>query len=145
MKFLSLEFITVTTGGTAMSPRSGVKDSVVTKIKQVVGKGGPLWGGWSIDRKDAAPGTAIFVMLHQGRPMSRNMVVWTRQASDQAWEEVEAQAPDGVVLHRPRGVPWLAADLLPGSLQVAMSAPNVLMELADAERCVAWAILENEA
>jgi hypothetical protein len=137
-----MEFITITTGATAMSSRSEVSDNVVAIIRAAIAGDGNLFAGWSVSFDDwlseGAPGCAMFVMQHQQMPLSRCCVCWEAAASERAWETIEQSAPPEVVLHRPRGVPWLAVDLLPSVLDVPKER---LLELADAERCVAWALI----
>lgn len=141
----AMEFITITTGATAMSSRSEVSDNVVAIIRAAIAGDGNLFAGWSVlfDVKSAPfEGCAMFAMAHQQMPLSRCCVCWEAAASERAWETIEQTAPPEVVLHRPRGVPWLAVDLLPSVLDVPKER---LLELADAERCVAWALIEKKS
>jgi hypothetical protein len=142
----AMEFITLTTGATAMSSRNEVADSVIAQIGQALAADGTLWAGWSVTlsstitsyaRIDRGAGAAGFLMTLHDVAMSRCMVCWDKTVSDEAWETVQEAVPEQVVVHRPRGVPWLAVAILPGVLQ----HPMQLMELADAERCVAWALI----
>jgi len=137
-----MEFITLTTGATSISLRSEVGDDIVRAIRKALTGGGELWAGWAVklDRRD---GWATFELLHRGRALSRSFVCWTPEASAKLWEVAEALAPERVVLHRPRGVPWLAAAILPGAIALVTTEPHLLLELADAERCIAWAVIEE--
>ena len=138
----AMEFITLTTGAVAMSPRSDVDPDVLRKIKAALRTGdGVLWAGWSV-RPLACPydGT-VWDMLCDGVAVSRCWLAGQGTASDDLWEMAEQAAPPQVVLHRPRGVPWLAVAILPDAIPLLEAQPLRLMEVADAERCVAWAIL----
>jgi len=137
-----MEFITLTTGATSLSLRSEVGDDIVRAIRKALAGSSELWAGWSAE-VERGPGWATFIIRYQGMAMSQSFVCWEAEASDSLWELAEMLAPPRVVLHRPRGVPWLAAALLPGSVALVTTAPHVLLELADAERCIAWATIEE--
>jgi hypothetical protein len=138
----AMEFITLTTGGASMSPRSGVADDVVERIRHALARDGNLWAGWSVELDKSPRGAVSFRLLLHDVPLSRCMVVWDEAVSDLAWETVQEAVPDRVVVHRPRGVPWLAVDILPAAIAPTTPA-EALMELADAEQCVAWTLIEG--
>jgi len=49
--------------------------------------------------------------------------------------------PD-VRLTKPAVPPWLAAGLLPDGMALLGNQSDLMLELGDFERCVAWALLE---
>jgi hypothetical protein len=138
----AMEFITLTSGATSMSSRSEVADTIVAEIRKSLGSKlrGKLWAGWSVIIDTTAPGAACFLLLLHDIILSRCAVCWDAAVSDGAWEIVQDAVPDKVVVHRPRGVPWLAVDL---QLSAVLQHPDRLLQLADAERCVAWALIEG--
>jgi len=137
-----MEFITLTTGAASITLRSEVGDDIVRAIRAALAGDGELWAGWSV-KLDRHAGWATFEVLHRGVALSRCFLCLSADASAELWELAEVIAPDKVVLHRPRGVPWLAAAILPSALDIVQTRPLLLLQLADAERCVAWAVLEE--
>jgi hypothetical protein len=134
----AMEFITLTTGATYMSGRDEVTDGVIEQIGHALAADGTLWAGWSV-KCEQAPGGAAFIMLMHDVAVAQCMLCWDQTVSDETWEVVQNHVPDRVVAHRPRGVPWLAVSILPAAV---LQYPDKLMELADAERCVAWTLLD---
>ena len=136
----AIEHITITTGATRMSPRSEVAPTIIARLRHAIRIRTPLYG-WTIVREASAEGTHVYRLEHGGAAVARCWLCTSAAASDATWEAAAAHVADErVVLHRPRGTPWLAAALLPGALQVS---PDVLMQAGDLERCVAWALLES--
>jgi hypothetical protein len=139
----AIEFITLTSGGTTVSARSEVEGDVIQRIQHaLVQEAGRLWGGWVVTQIQGPVGGFVYDMSVDGIHMSRCWLCTEDAASDVMWETCEGSAPPTVVLHRPRGVPWLAIALQPSAiLAFAKGDPQKLLELADAERCVAWALI----
>jgi hypothetical protein len=48
----------------------------------------------------------------------------------------------GVRLTKPTALPWFAVGLLPDGMAL-LGEPDLMFELGDFERCVAWALLEG--
>jgi hypothetical protein len=141
---LTIEHITLTTGAVRISPRSEVDDEAIARIVVAMRSGGRLWGGWSVAVTPLAPGAWRYTLRQAGAPVVTCWLCADAGASDATWEAASDPAhlaDERVILHRPRGVPWLAVALLPAALTVA---PQHLHEAGDAERCVAWAILARK-
>jgi hypothetical protein len=138
-----MEFVTLTTGGTTMDRRSDIADHVITKIQAGIQAGGELWAGWSVRLGPSHPTSHVYQMLLNGQVLSACFLCIDKSASDMMWEAAEQLAPQEVVLARPRGVPWLAIALLPKAIELMQNGQaQRLLELADAERSVAWALIE---
>jgi hypothetical protein len=150
----AFEHITLTTGATRMSRRSEVGPGIPSKVARCIAAGGDLWAGWSVTvetilpdapgRDAAGPGGWVFDALHSGRRVVRCWLCRLPELSDQLWEDASGQPLEGgVVLRRPRGVPWLAAWLDHENVVELIATPDVLMQAGDLERCVAWALLDG--
>jgi len=143
----AFEQITVTTGATRMSARSEVDNDVVRDIADELRKGdGKLWDtGWRVKlHLHPMPGAQEFVLAHHGIDIARCWLCLTREGSGALWEMATGNLPDErVTLARPKGVPWLAAAVL--VTPSYLPDPFVLIECGDLERCVAWALIEEEA
>lgn len=139
----AMPYVTLTTGGTIITRRSEVAPRIIDDIRRAVGLTGgeiaPLWSVAVSPGDDAA--SARYVMIHEGRALARCWLCVQPAASDTLWEDAQEAAPDQVVVARPRVVPWLATALnLEGLMAIT---PDVLMQLGDATRCVAWAIYDE--
>lgn len=140
-----LEFITVTTGSTTMNARADSPDAMVAEMKRVI-KPTPMMrvpGGFGC-KVTAGDGAWAYSLFRGGFPVSTCIVCWDAAVSDTVWEIAQQEAPDTVVLHRPRGVPWLSARIEPTAI-VAMPEAMEIVALAQTELAIAWAILEREA
>ncbi len=144
-KVNTFEFITLTSGGTNMSSRSEVDAEIIANIRTALARDGVLWAGWSVRVLSQTPMATVFQMLLNGTPLSDCWLCIDATVSDALWEELEPQVPPSVVVHRPRGVPWLAVALVVEALPEMLARPHRLMELGDAERCVAWAFLAEKS
>jgi hypothetical protein len=66
-------------------------------------------------------------------------------SSDDIWEAAaDSGIDDWVQLVRPRGQVRLAAAIIAEALAQVVEHPYVLPEAGDLERCVAWAIIDQE-
>ena len=129
----TMEFVTLTTGSTTMARRADiVPDTMLVSASLLAGG---TAGGWSTTL-DAGQG---FVVAHEGRDVVRCLLCADRARSDILWEAAEALAPPAVVLHRPRGTPWLAVALLPGAFLLPR---ELLLALPWLELGIAWCLLE---
>ena len=161
--FRSIEHITLTTGGVRMSPRSEVEEDTIRRIVAAMragGKtkpdgllpantdnvqvraGGKLWAGWSVRVQPLGPGAWRYDLAQQDTTVVACWLCAEKATSDEIWEQAieHSTLDEHAVVARPRGVPWLAVTLLPSAL--LMSAEQIGMA-GDAERCIAWAILER--
>lgn len=141
----AFEHITITTGATRMSPRSEVDDETIAMIRAALARDGVMGEtGWRVHLLETPPGGRAFDLAYRGSLVVRCWLCTDRSASDAMWEAASAVVPDEHVrLARPRGSPWLAASLLPGSVALLIKSRGALMEAGDLERCVAWALLED--
>lgn len=144
-----IEHITLTSGAVRMSPRAEVRDDVVAEVARLMRTGGRLPGGWSVRVQPLEAGAWRFRLAVGLVPVVDCWLCASAEASDATWEAATAEgvADERVVLHRPRGVPWLAAALCPAGV-AALSAGALTVDdlraAGDAERCVAWAILSRD-
>jgi len=139
----AIEHITITTGATRMSARSEVDDETVRHLQRAIAEGSPLGDGWMYQAQPLLGCTQawVFDLVCVGAPVVRSWLCADSKQTDAMWARASEEPIDErVVLHRPRGVPWLACALLPGALSIG---PEILMMAGDLERCVAWALLEG--
>lgn len=144
----SLEHITITTGAARLSPRAEVDPETIARIRRSLGpSGGDLWAGWSVRRIGPAPaGTWVWDLLHDGRRIVACWLCAERRQSEMLWDLASRVGGiPGTRLHRPTGVPWLAAALVPppAILSDPVVFADILHEAGDLERCVAWALLPD--
>jgi hypothetical protein len=116
---LTLTHLTTNTGHTRLSPRAEVSNEIIAMLKPVLARGGGEIKG-------------LHIVLH---PRDRD----GRTAFDIGWER---GAPDvSCVLTCDAPGEWtLTATILPHALTLGV---ELLGMLGDAERCVAWALLES--
>ncbi len=138
----AIEHITITTGATRMSARSEVNDETVRHRQRAIAEGSPLGYNWTYQAQPLLGCTQawVFDVVCEGAPVVRSWLCADGKQTDAMLARASEEPIDErVVLHRPRGVPWLACALLPGALS---AGPEILMMVGDLERCVAWALLE---
>ncbi|WP_454917259.1 hypothetical protein [Xanthobacter sediminis] len=136
-----IEHVTVTTGGSRISPRSEVSNGVVALIRTSLAdhEGQLADTGWRIDLIPSPPGGHIYDLIYRGARIARCWLCIDAEAADYIWLAATAGAPAGTRLHRPMTLPWLAAGLMDGAVT---AGPDALMTAGDLERCVAWALIE---
>ena len=134
----SLDHITTTTGAARRSPREEVSSNVIAALSAAIIRGGHVGAGWHVGA-EPKPGGWVYTLTHQGAAISRCWLCRDAAHTDELWSEASGAAPDTTLLTKPGGVPWLAAEILPG----ALAAPEHLIAAGDLERCVAWALLES--
>lgn len=143
----AFEHITIMTGAARRSLRSEVADEVVAQIRTALAADGRLWAGWSVRIVPSPSGTYVYDLLHDGRRIAACWLCLDRNKSESLWDLASrAGALPGTRLHRPAGVPWLAAQLAP-DLDASNPTNLVLLatamsEVGDVERCVAWALID---
>ena len=120
--------ITLNSGDERISPRSEVRDVVVEMLKPIVDAGGGEISGLYILMEAAN----VFTLGWQAdTPAVRCYLA--KEPNPALWKQTEGEG------YEPTG-PWLAVRLLPDALQCTTEQ---VMMLGDAERCVAWAIIET--
>ncbi len=124
----ALIHVTLNSGDTRISPRSEDYDDAIEMIKPIVAGGGGELAGIHILMEAAG----IFTLGWQpGAPAVRCYLAKGPNAA--LWKQAGGEGSE------PTG-PWLAVRLLPDALQ---GTTDQIMMLGDAERCVAWAIIET--
>jgi hypothetical protein len=124
----SLTHITLNSGDARISPRSEACNDAIQIIKPIVAAGGGEVGGLHITMEAAD----VFTLGWQANvPAVRCYLA--KQPNPTLWTQTGGQGRE------PTG-PWLAVRLLPGALQCTT---DQVMMLGDAERHVAWSIIET--
>jgi hypothetical protein len=120
--------ITLNSGDERISPRSEVSDETIAILKPVVAAGGGEIAGLHILMEAAD----VFTLGWQAdTPAVRCYLA--EEPNPTLWKQTEGEGSE------PTG-PWLAVRLLFGALQCTTEQ---VMTLGDAERCIAWAIMET--
>ena len=138
----ALTHLTLTSGHARTSPRSEVTDDVIRMLAPIVGAGGGEIHGLRLALERGGDPALFSLGWGEGAPAVR--CVLSASGSPVAWDAALRIARDsGVVrdLAEPPP-PWLAIAVLPAALALD---PERLAMLGEAERCVAWAILEGAA
>lgn len=140
----SIEHVTITTGAARRSDRREVSSEVIDKVREsIANHGGKLWDtGWSVALLRSPEGGHVYDLAHEGKAIVSCWLCVDDAVSDDMWRAVSSGAPPKIKLSKPDRAPWLAVSLLPDAVEIALRAPAVLMEAADLERCVAWALIE---
>lgn len=142
-----LQHLTLTSGDLRPSPRSEVADDIVAMLRPIVRAGGgvlrdlritlsapPPWlGGVEYDLGWSEDPTAPDVRGVLCWSPAEHAAWWGAARALTAWLRLAAPA-------EPPTTPWLAVAIQPTALS---RTPDQLAMLGDAERCVAWAILEE--
>ena len=124
----ALIHITLNSGDARISPRSDDYDDAIEMIKPIVAAGSGELAGLHITME----GADTFTLGWQpGAPAVRCHVAKAPNAA--LWKQTRGEGSE------PTGS-WLAVRLLPDALQYTT---DQIMMLGDAERCVAWAIIET--
>jgi hypothetical protein len=124
----ALIHITLNSGDARISPRCEVRDDIIQMIKPTVAGGGGVLAGLHIVMESAD----VFTLgWEASTPTVRCYLA--KQPNPALWTQAGGQGSE------PTG-PWLAVRLLPSALQCTT---DQVMMLGDAERCVAWAIIET--
>lgn len=133
---------TVNTRHNRKSYRSEVSDGIVDLLKPIIlDGGGPLLSTGLDIKVDVEPGCAAFTFFEDGFPIVICGMCVDPGKKAYAWKPIlETGVKLGITdLQIPPAVPWLAAIVFPGP---SNSIETVRM-IADAERCIAWTIIEN--
>lgn len=146
----ALQHITLTTGHTRRSPRSEVSDHVIDRLSPVVEAGGGLLGvgDWRIDIVSRQNGYAVWHIgsdRNPKEPWVSCAACWDLGAISFAWANMATTLKKvgfPVLVPTPKeDMPWLAVAFLPGIVAVPL---DDIMALGDAERCIAWTLIERE-
>lgn len=135
--------LTLNTGHVRESPRGEVGDDVIAALRPVLlAEGGPLPHppGYvlGVARVGGGEVYTISSVMGTGDPEPVPLVTcWlAREDAEAVWRQVPSVTA-GVEM--PDRVPWLAVLLHP----TALLRPDALSWLGDAERCIAWALMEE--
>jgi hypothetical protein len=124
----ALIHITLNSGDARISPHSEVRDDVIQRIKPTVAAGGGVLVGLHIVMESAD----VFTLGWEANTPAVRCYL-AKQPNPALWTQTGGQGSE------PTG-PWLAVRLLPNALQCTTEQ---VMMLGDAERCVAWTIIET--
>jgi len=124
----ALIHITLNSGDERISARSEGRDDIIALLKPVVAAGGGELAGLHITMEAADTFTLGW---QPGAPAVRCYVAKGPNAA--LWKQTRGEGSE------PTGL-WLAVRLLPDALQCTT---DQIMMLGDAERCIAWAIIET--
>lgn len=141
-----MHHLTLMTGHTCLSPRTAVDDRTIDLIRPAVIAGRGTLGntGWQIKMVSGSqPGGAAFECHSRGLWVVSCYMAWEPAGADEMWAAAMTHLLVLPGIRRPPTLPWLAAAIMPGVLR--LDAADLLFEVADLERCVAWTVLEHAA
>jgi hypothetical protein len=129
-------------GDTRQSFRAEVKETL-TALAPIVEVGGGVVWGLKVVIGGVERGGRWFELGWSEIPAVHCVVCWDADQQDRWWAHALAHWQDttaDVYSPWPRipALPWLTEELLPGSTTCTLHQVSLL---ADAERCVAWAIM----
>lgn len=136
----ALAHLTLTTGHVRMSPRAEVADDTLAALRPIVAIGGGTVHGMTIALEPAAPGGRAFALGWSPQPAVRCVLCWDSAHHDRWWTEALGYAGVTLAAFAVQPVPWLAVALVPAA--AIRCTRDQLCMLGDAERCVAWALLD---
>lgn len=137
----ALHHVTLNTGHLLISARSEVLPQTRAWLTPMLraGKGAPA--GIPFEVTSRTDGTALFAI--GSPPAVLCATCWQADRSDDAWRAMLALMREQGMMQAPAGppaVPWLAVLMLPAMFGLPA---ETTMALADAERCVAWGLIEG--
>jgi hypothetical protein len=125
-----------------MSPRSEVADHVASDHRE--GRRRRWEYRWAVLIVERSPDGTIFDLSHRGVEVARCFLAITPTSEQRLWGEASSYPTlPGVRLTKPPAPPWLAVGLLPDGMVLLGNQPDLMLELGDFERGVAWALLEG--
>jgi len=136
--------LTILTSHSRISPRSEVADHVISGLQVIVAQGGGAIGntGWGLLIVERSAHGAVFDLSHEGVEVARCFLAVTAASERDLWDQASAfPTLPNVRRTKPASLPWLAVGLLPDGMVLLGSRPEIMLELGDFERCVAWALL----
>lgn len=143
-----LRHLTLNTGHMRLSHRAEVDDLAIDILLPVVDAGGGPMGasGWTLTVLHRSDGWAAYQIGPQHEPWVIAVACWHADTAQPAWSNMRALAkaavlpPDWQAPPQPE-TPWVAAAIIPFAMTLDQDA---IEALGDAERCIAWAIIESE-
>jgi len=134
-----LEHYTVQTGHSRRSRRDEVVAGVLEVLAPIVAAGGGVIGpdGLAVSIT-CTEGAAVYTLSYRDIPVASAMLCWDGAANAEAWEAITHGVT--AVGAGPDSLPWLAAVVHDTA---ALAPMEVVTMCGDAERCIAWAILEG--
>lgn len=134
--------LTLTTGHLRLSPRDEIPRQVIDVLAPIAAAGGGEVHGIGIAIAERAPGWARFELSLRGEVVARCLCCWRREGADDAWREAMRLPGIGLPkVYTAPPVPWVAATLTEA---IERQSPDDAMAIGDAERCVAWALIEGD-
>lgn len=140
-----LYHLTLTTGHGRRSPRSEVADDALASVREVVRAGSGTLAEIDIAILEQAAGGAAFALGHEGQSVVYCVLCWDDREHVARWAQAVEHFSRSKIPLAHAGfveppIPWLTVELLPAA---AITPPDVMGMLGDAERCVAWALIEE--
>lgn len=141
--------VTLTTGHGRRSPRSEVVDDIIAALRPVIRRDGDIGGLHFAVLRELLDGRVMHATYTIG-PVGKSPAVYCTLCCmdimhESAWRGAlehyarnPVQTATGTLVEPP--VPWLAVEMLPGATECT---PDELQIIADAERCLAWALMES--
>jgi hypothetical protein len=142
---MQLEFVTVTTGNTMRYERADMPDAVIDTVGTLLRAGGVLPRGWTVVVQRSTPEEAMYDLLLDGIMVTHCWLCLSQHVAEQIWHNAtDASDLPLVEAHQqPATVPWLAVGMAIGVIDIVQTRPERLMEAAEVELCVAWALAEH--
>lgn len=162
---MRLTHLTSTTGHLATSTRDEVGEDVIAALMPLVRTEGgqvpqtPEWWvdlWWRLEQRAGedpvrVPGAAVFQVARGPatsaagqRAYVMGVACWREEVSEEAWQQAQHLAgmfpPDNLPPVAPP-VPWLSVAVLPFA---ALLPPERVRMLGDFERCLFWALVEDD-
>ena len=126
----ALTHVTLMTGHTRRSPRSEVGGDIITRLKSIVAAGEGEMSGLHIRIESLHTFTLAWRV---DSPVVRCWLTTTADSDPRLWAAAGGEGPEPPA-------PWLAVQILRDALKCT---PDEMIMLGDAERCVAWAIIDT--
>ncbi len=146
---MNMQHLTLNTGHCAT--REPVAPEIIRAIAPLCARGGPIPGFPSFSAVVGHGPGAASLSIHRDRDwISFSIVVWTPEAAEAAWREIEAlylklsdREPELIAAtaspEMPALLPWVSTVLLPG---FATQRGEDIAWISDFEGCMAWALME---
>jgi len=142
----TLWHLTTTSGHGRWSPRSEVGEDIIRQLRPLIRDGGGELQGLTITIGGDRDGGCAFSLGWDWDPRDpdvRCVLCWDPARHD-AWRRA-ADTTEWMSIRNfeepPHGCKWLAVALQP---RIMLDSFTNVWQLGDAERCVAWAIIEDE-
>jgi hypothetical protein len=151
-----INHLTLNSGHSRHSPREEVLRATLTMLKPIIKRQeGLLLPGLYVDimqPKEDPLGAALMQFASSKETIGKTPAVmavacWEERRADVCWQQATGlygpirTMVGGDPLPRMPAIPWLTAWLTPFA---ATLQPGLLTAIGDAERCIAWALIEAE-